>query len=323
MASVSMPAPNMPTSMFVIGVIIILLEYYIYTYQLLAKPLPGIPYNESATKSIFGDLPSLLRYYKEQGPDLSGWFCLQNTALQSPIVQIMVTPFNLRPPIILLADYTECVDILTRRGHEFDRSAVWKELFKGVLPNGSLTLDTTPHFKAQRKLSGDTMSTAFLKDVAVPKTYAPILQLVKLWKKKSELAGVNKAWRADEDIFRAVFDALWSVVSAQDAGVIGKQKVALDKAETTDLKLTHDHKIATFLHVDDTLLFSSSTETIDSLAFVMASPFRGWHFWLLKKFTKLGSAFATRDKVINEVYQTGRAAVADRTIKTPTCAVFV
>jgi hypothetical protein len=111
------------------------------------------------------------------------------------------------------------------------------------------------------------------------------------------LAGADRAWKADEDILEAVFDAIWSVVFAQDAGVIGKQKAALDMAETTDLKLTHDHKIATFLHVDDSLLFPSSTETIDSLAFVMASPFPGWHFWLLKKFTKLGTAFATRDEV--------------------------
>jgi hypothetical protein len=321
MVSLPLPALTLPSSVLLIIAFMILAGYYIYTFHLLAKPIPGIPYNKASTKSVFGDLPSLLRYYKEKGPDLFEWFCLQNTTLQSPIVQIMVSPFNLRPPLVLLADYTECVDILTRRGHEFDRSNVWKTLFKGVLPKGALVLDTTPHFKAQRKLSVDTMNTAFLRDVAVPNTYAPILELVKLWKKKVELAGDDKAWKADEDIFRAVFDAIWSVVFAQDAGVVEKQYAALETALPTNLELTHNNKIATFPHVDNPLLFAASTETIDSLGLVMASPFPGWHYWLLKKFTKLGTAFTIRDKLIDDVYNSGLTALSKGAIKKPSCAM--
>jgi hypothetical protein len=60
---------------------------------LLPKPLPGIPYNRNAARSIFGDLPSAISHVIKTGT-ISSWMLQQAKQLQSPVIQVFPKLFQ-------------------------------------------------------------------------------------------------------------------------------------------------------------------------------------------------------------------------------------
>lgn len=79
-----------------------LAAYLLYRW-LLPKPIPGIPYNEPATKSIFGDISSMLEHLKTH-QTVTDWMLAHNVRHNSPIVQIFPL---FRKPMVLVSDYRE------------------------------------------------------------------------------------------------------------------------------------------------------------------------------------------------------------------------
>ena len=65
---------------------------YVAYLRLLPKPLPGIPYNKSAARSLFGDLPEIMSYMK-QTKELWPWVADQTVRHQSAMVQVFGRPF--------------------------------------------------------------------------------------------------------------------------------------------------------------------------------------------------------------------------------------
>lgn len=61
-----------PLSVMVFGSLLSLGAYTIYMW-LLPKPIPGIPYNRKATKSVFGDIPELMEHLKHS-KTITDWF---------------------------------------------------------------------------------------------------------------------------------------------------------------------------------------------------------------------------------------------------------
>ncbi|XWX00406.1 hypothetical protein V2A60_008426 [Cordyceps javanica] len=92
--------------------------YAIYR-RLLPHPLPGIPHDPQAAKSLMGDASDMLR---EVGVtrELNRWLAKQVIKFQAPLCQVFVEPFS--KPLLLLADSVEAQDIMVRR-REFDRSS--------------------------------------------------------------------------------------------------------------------------------------------------------------------------------------------------------
>ena len=56
-------APSQPPSLALTSSVLFLGAFLLYRW-LLPKPIPGIPYNAKATKSIFGDIPDLFEHLK-------------------------------------------------------------------------------------------------------------------------------------------------------------------------------------------------------------------------------------------------------------------
>lgn len=106
---------GIPPAVGLIGCIAVVI--YLLYRSLLPKPIPGIPCNDAATKSLLGDLPALIRTGRQ---DPHNWLAEQCIALNSPVIQAFMRPF--RRPWIILTDYQEANDIMTRRTREFDRS---------------------------------------------------------------------------------------------------------------------------------------------------------------------------------------------------------
>ncbi|CAI0652143.1 unnamed protein product [Colletotrichum noveboracense] len=202
MADMLEPNTSVPW-MGVLGPFIAVLPllYSLYRY-LLPKPIPGIPYNKDATKSLLGDIPQIK---KESPGNIFNWISVQSRRHNSPIFQIWLGPFT--KPAVVVADFREGQDILLRR-KEFDRSNFMSSVLSGEANSFHITLKTGPQWKAQRRLLQDLMTPAFLHRVAAPNIYKSALRLVDLWRKKAHLAD-GKSFSAEHDVFYAALDAVF------------------------------------------------------------------------------------------------------------------
>lgn len=139
------------------------LVFYIFYRRSLPRPIPGIPYNKDAAKRILGDLPGMIKYARETGEKLS-WLPLQAKKLNSPIVQVFMTPCS--KPWVVVTDFRESQDILLRRTKEFDRSNHFGDLFRDIAPDHHISMRSgNPNFKIHRRLIQDLMTPAFLNEV--------------------------------------------------------------------------------------------------------------------------------------------------------------
>jgi hypothetical protein len=130
-----------------------------------------------------GDVPDMLREVNETG-EFRVWCAKQMQHLQSPICQIFIRP--LEQPWVLLSDFHESKDILTKR-KEFDKSSF---LAEGMACMGSFhgIYMTGDDFKANRQLIQDLMTTTFLNTRVGPAIYDKASQLMRIFDRKNTLA---------------------------------------------------------------------------------------------------------------------------------------
>ncbi|KAI1127278.1 cytochrome P450 [Nemania abortiva] len=180
------------------------LSLYVGYRWALPKPLPGIPYNIEATRNLLGDAPALRREVSKTG-DLVAWFLKQNQKAGSPISQIFLQPLG--RPYILVSDWRVARDVMLHRTRDFDRSSLMYTYFEGLLGRQHFILKTGPEWKLHRRVVDDTMSPAFLNNMASHTIYARSLDWVELWNTKAQLAG-GRPFRANHDIHYAVLDTV-------------------------------------------------------------------------------------------------------------------
>ncbi|VBB84782.1 Putative cytochrome P450 E-class, group IV [Podospora comata] len=159
------------------------LLFALYQY-LLPKPIPGIAYNPSAAKSLLGDVPEMIAEVSQTG-EFRVWCAKQVRKMNSPICQIFIKPFS--QPWVLLSDFRESRDILTRRHKEFDKSSF---LSDGMACMGAFHgIYMTDHkFRANRQLIQDLMTSTFLNGHVGPAIYNKGSELMRLFEMKVRLA---------------------------------------------------------------------------------------------------------------------------------------
>ncbi|KAI8312741.1 Cytochrome P450 monooxygenase TRI13 [Colletotrichum sp. SAR11_240] len=156
--------------------------YSLYRW-LLPKPIPGIAYNPEATASLLGDAPAMIKEVAVTG-EFRVWCAKQVVKMNSPLCQIFIKPFS--KPWVLVADFREAKDILTRR-REFDKSSFLSDgmacmgYFHGIYTTGD-------KFKANRQLIQDLMTSSFLDNHVGPAVLNKGLELVELWRLRAKLA---------------------------------------------------------------------------------------------------------------------------------------
>ncbi|KAJ6779922.1 hypothetical protein PWT90_10750 [Aphanocladium album] len=177
---------------------------YLLRQWLLPKPIPGIPHNPEATRSLLGDIMAI---QNEMPDNISEWVVRQSDRHRSPIYQVFLVPFA--KPFVVVSDFREAQDILVRRGREFDRSDLAIALLRGEMPNFHACLKTGPAWAAHRRLLQDIMSPEFLQKVAAPNMYAGACRLLQLWRAKRAVAGTGTPFAANHDLSFATFDAIY------------------------------------------------------------------------------------------------------------------
>lgn len=208
-----------------ISLLIIAVVLSLVYYKALPKPIQGIPYNEHSAKRISGDLPDLIKHVVKTR-ERQTWFNAQNVKHNSPIVQIFLRPFT--SPIVLLNDYREAEDLMTRRTKEFDRSTMTTVMFEGIIPHGTMVMPSHDLFREQRKLWAGTMTTDFLNNVAAPAIHNICHDFVELWRLKAALAD-NTPFQANKDLRNLTMDVIWKITLGSETGALVNQ---IDVAKT-------------------------------------------------------------------------------------------
>lgn len=217
-----------------VAVVAISLLYVCYKMA-LPRPLPGIPYNAAAAKHILGDIPSLIAEVSKTN-DLMPWLLDQNLKSGSVINQIFIRPLG--KPLVLIADYREARDIQLNRSQDFDRSDLTIEMFAPIAKT-QFVVKTGPEWKWHRRLVQDTMTPAFLRDVAAPTIHARSQNFLNLWRKKAEIAD-GRPFAAMEDLFHAGFDAVLAFVLGHEFphSAIEPHMQALKNLSKSDVKMS-------------------------------------------------------------------------------------
>jgi hypothetical protein len=153
----------LPMYASIVGTAILILGY-LFWRRLLPKPLPGIPYNPEALNSVWGDIPSIIKW-KQQNGEQRRWFQAQAVKMNTPICQVFTKPFFYGPQVIV-TDHREIHDIFHRRFREFDKGYKEAEAFGGIIPDELLSLKlTSPEYKYHKNLMADLMVPRFLNNV--------------------------------------------------------------------------------------------------------------------------------------------------------------
>lgn len=193
--------PSTTVSLFTAAIIFALCVLY---RAALPKPIPGIPYHVASSRRLLGNVPAMLAYTKKSEGTFITYVTDLMDSLNSPIIQVFIRPFS--KPLVILADFREAHDIMTRR-KEFDRSDVVGDLFLGVAPNHHIRLKTNDTFKAQRRLIQDLMTPTFLHNVAAPAILKKVSLLMDLWRVKARAAH-GHPWVANADLNHMSLDAI-------------------------------------------------------------------------------------------------------------------
>ncbi len=284
---------------------VLVLCYLLYRAA-LPRPIPGIPYNKASAKSIFGDIPALMKNTNETG-QVFDWMVAQCTNLNSPIVQVFVKPFG--KPNVIMADFRENQDVLMRRMKEFDRSDFFGDLFIGVLPNHHIRMKTNETFKKQRRLLADTMSPAFLHEVLAPSIYSTATDLIDLWRLKVTL-GQGHPWEAPRDIYHLALDAIWSAVFHSHPGTTKSQLELLSKIDELEQPKNRDLPID-FPKAPTPPAFDAIITLTDSLETSVKSPIPKLHHWVLRQLPYMRKAFAYKDQYIQDKLERAREKFLD------------
>ncbi|KAF2226092.1 cytochrome P450 [Elsinoe ampelina] len=257
-------------------------------YATLPKPIPGIPYNKKHANRLFGVVPDLIRHVSKTNT-LVDFLTAQGQELDTPIFQTFFGPFV--KPAVMMTDYRENYDILTKRAPEFDRSKIFEDFFSGLAPDHHIHMPTNARWKAQRKLLADTMSATFLHNVAAVHLEKQISLLMDLWQVKSR---TGHAFHAADDINHMALDSIWAVAFGTDIDTIKTQKDFLQDRKI-ELPSDKDDKVI-FPAPDLPADYHAIITVTDSVTVAARSPFpKLAHWWVRQhKYYKTARARTTQ-----------------------------
>ncbi|KAK4447007.1 cytochrome P450 [Podospora aff. communis PSN243] len=170
------------------------------------KPLKDIPYNPNAAKRLMGDLTELMEW-KAKGK-LRYWFLTLAHRHHSPISQVFLGPFN--KPAIVISDYREVSDILSRRDGLHFKRGIKVDSFKGIIPHSFSAMETfDPRFKPNREMAKGLMAPSWLFNTNSRYIYRGALDIVRIWRTNPQLEPRSSRDVAN-DIKSFAFATIWA-----------------------------------------------------------------------------------------------------------------
>ncbi|KDN63974.1 putative cytochrome P450 monooxygenase [Colletotrichum sublineola] len=290
----------------------ILVLYLLYR-ALLPRPLPGIPYNEAAAKSILGDMPELICHAEKTG-EMYDWLGAQNIKHRSPIIQVFGRPLS--KPWVVISDFYETQDILVHRVKDFDRSTFTADLLSGVIPEHHSRWQTNGEYKARRRLIEGILTPSFLNKAAAPLLHESTLRMVDLWREKARLARGRPFW-AMKDISHCALDAVLSFTFGPDLEGVNATQPNVDfLSSLPSLPSGNDQgevadtlKPADFPHAPPNHVIESFLKISDSLETAVKSLFPVLAHWFLRQRPVMRTAIRLKEDLVRRQIDLSAARV--------------
>jgi cytochrome P450 len=181
------------------AIVLLVTGLYALYMWLLPKPLPGIPFNIAASKSIWGDVLEL----RDDPSGLAKWCSKQLEAHGTPICQALMGPLS--KPVVLVADIGNAREMLMGRS-DFDRSVYIIDRFP-LFGEFHLNMKTGDGWRQSRGWLKDLLAPQYLHNVAGPAIHSSILKLIKLWETKSHVAN-GKVFSMISDLKTLALDVI-------------------------------------------------------------------------------------------------------------------
>lgn len=291
---------------------------YLLPIALRPRPIPGIPYNKDAAKSIWGDIPTMMSNFSKT-KEVTDWMQKHFVNLDSPIIQLFISPFG--GPTIFIADFRESQDIMMRRGKEFDRSNSFKDTFSGLLPYHHIIMDTDEKLKKQKRFLADSMLPSFLNEVAAPHLHEAMSELVELWRLKTT-KGQGHPFVASRDLLNMALDAIWAVTVGSKIGATRSQIDLLASSPAVSVPQNTDLPVE-FPSAPDASGAKTLMTLTDSLGVAFTSPSPRIHHWFYRKLPFMRAALAEKDRMISDMLEKSKARLLDNKggDKTERCAL--
>jgi hypothetical protein len=267
----------------------------------LPKPIPGIPYNKEALKTVFGDAPSMVEHTSKT-QEIYAWMVEQNIKLQSPIVQLFVRP--LAKPWVVISDFQEAQDILIRRTKEFDKSIWFKDVAGAVMPESHIFMRTTSRFKQHRRLIQDIMNPGFLHNVAALHIYNVGQDVIRLWEQKARITE-SRPFSIIHDVHYAALDAIWSIIFGEDSSNNNTTRAQLELySAMTSVDLPSDkNSEATLPRAESPVIVQSVMTLTQSIEASLKSPVPSWAHWAYRQTSAMKKAFKVKEEFIQKEVQ--------------------
>jgi cytochrome P450 len=306
----NLPTPvrvlDAPVWVFVTGTLF-LGTFLLYRW-LLPTPIPGIPYNQDALNSIFGDIPSMLEHLKTH-KTLSDWLIAHNHRHGSPMVQVFSNLFQ--KPWVVISDFGEMQDILMRRTKEFDKPDMLSDIFTSLVPEHHTVKPTNDAFRYQRKLMQDLMAPGFLNGVAAPQLHANFMDLVKLWSEKARLSD-GHPFSVRTDIYQTALEAIWAAVfSTEGAATITRNQIdSLRALKSFDLPTSVEEEVE-FAPAPAPPVYAAVLRITDGVEHILKSPFPKYMGLLRRQFPSVRRDLNLVDRTMSEEISKAEARMVE------------
>ena len=271
---------------------------YLIRRVLLPRPIPGIPYRKRNAEKIFGNGLEMLAWKKEHG-EMMGYLAKMAVELDAPIFQIFVHPWG--KPWVVIADNREANDIMARRtGRDFDRSKFLGDSLAKLSPEFHFHMPTGDRWKTHRKLVADTMSPAFLSEVAGPQMWKSTMTAIELWQVKERLAA-GRPFSVAEDLRKSAFEIIWTATFGFESGAMKVQFDLLSSLSKLE-DIPGIDQAVNFPVVEDPPIFKAALALNDALQLGIESLSPKLHLFLAYNVVpSLVAARKLKDAVIEDL----------------------
>ena len=304
----------------------------------MPKPLPGIPYNHDSAHRLLGDIPLM-----KAAPYRRLWTWSQPSKHDSPLAQVFLIPF--RRPQIVLSDPREVIDICSRRTAEFDRGHRTRDIIGITAPGFHFGMESRDKdFKFHKDLVKDLMAPGFLNEVsaypnrpssyikpevltssnfqvAAPRVYENIYNLIRLWTLKTEKAR-GRPFEASRDLYLTALDAICSVAfGLGDGDTSLRQQLTHTEPQTPQISLANTAIPASFTSAS----LDSELKALLDIPEMMATAQRNPFPWLAQRLRLLrprhAKAMWFRKKLIWRQTQKSLRRLDEKGERAKTCAL--
>ncbi|KAG5959831.1 hypothetical protein E4U57_000470 [Claviceps arundinis] len=250
---------------------------------------------DMSARRLLGDIPDIIQFVRD-GNAPEDFIADRCRRLNSPIIQLFFESFS--RPLIFLDDAAAVSNIVCTRTKELDRAPITVSFF----PRSSILKQTTPEWRAQRRLWKDSMGQDFLHRIAAPKTYKVALQLMEL------------PFSVGTDFNLFALDAVWAAFLGSDLHGV--------RDELGGLRNQHDgFCLQQLASVDSPAALPPTVKgelfrAIEYLNSTMnvnvsvTSPLSGWYRWFVRQRPKFRRYWALKTKIINEHIRKARERFA-------------